>query len=81
MRCDCLGVLSTSNTYRSFIYCPHFDSMLGLPRLESDCENLYPNIAFVDQKKEKEGHLLQLGFLGYPSGIGPSFAFAVSDLR
>ena len=55
--------------------------MLGLPRLESDCENLYPIIAFVDQKKEKEGHLLQLGFLGYPSGIGPSFAFAVSDLR
>ena len=58
-----------SNIYRSFIYCPHFDSMLGLPRLESDCENLYPTIAFMDQKKGKEGHLLQLGLLGYLSRI------------
>ena len=53
MRCDCLGVLSTSNTYRSFIYCPHFDSMLGLPRLESDCENLYPNNCFRGPEKRK----------------------------
>jgi len=55
--------------------------MLGLPRLESDCENLYPTIAFMDQKKEKEGHLLQLGLLGYLLRIRTSFTFAVSDPR